>query len=259
MTGQEAIDQMEIEQGSVKVEETEITLEKSDNLKGGLAEAERNETKANEEWSTEDIKTARQIDNEGIRANIKEKGENMKEIVVTGTRPKQQIHKAVDREENRKKNLILLGHKEEETRVKEDRKEKEIEYTEKLIKGLMGNEKNKVKYNAHRLGIFKGGTNRPVRMIFEDAETVDKLLKNGYKMKHLKGDEKLTLRRDLSLKEREELNIKLKEARSMNSQRSDAEKEFFFYKVREGNIVKHFLRKPKCRKKQKEEVTRCSI
>ena len=252
MTKQEEINQMEMEQESVKVEETEITLEKSDNLKGEVAEVVRNETKANEEWSTEDIKTARQIDNEGIRAN-------MKELDVTGTRPKQQTNKAVDREENRKKSLILLGHKEEETRIKEDRKQKEKEYTEKLIKGLMGNEENKVKYNAHRLGIFKGGTKRPVKMIFEDAETVDKLLKNGYKMKHLKGDEKLTLRRDLSLKEREELNIKLKEARRMNSQRSDAEKEFFFYKVREGKIVKHFLRKPKCRMKQKEEVTRFSV
>merc|ERR1711980_53411 len=121
-----------------------------------------------------------------------------------------------------------LCHKEEETRIKEDRKEKEKEYTEKLIKELMGNEENKVKYNAHRLGIFKRGTKRSVKMIFEDAETVDKLLKNGYIMKHLKGDEKLTLRRDLSLKERAELNIKLKEARSMNSQRSVAEKELFF-------------------------------
>merc|ERR1712035_212832 len=37
----------------------------------------------------------------------------------------------------------------------------------------------------------------------------------------------------------------------MNSQRSDGEKEHFFYKVREGNIVTHFLRNPKCRKKQK--------
>ena len=97
-----------------------------------------------------------------------------------------------------------------ETRIKEDRKQKEKEYTEKLIKGLMGNEENKVEYNAHRLGIFKGGTKRPVKMIFEDAETVDKLLKSDYKMKHLKGDEKLQLGRNLTLKERAKLNIRLK-------------------------------------------------
>merc|ERR1711980_54715 len=57
MTKQEEINQMEMEQESVKVEETEITLEKSDNLKGEVAEVVKNETKANKEWSTEDIKT----------------------------------------------------------------------------------------------------------------------------------------------------------------------------------------------------------
>ena len=65
MTGQEEVDLMGTEQERVKVEEIEITLDEIDNLKGRLTETERTETKASEKWSTEDIKTATQIDNEG--------------------------------------------------------------------------------------------------------------------------------------------------------------------------------------------------
>ena len=62
MTGQEKVDLMGAEQERVKVKETEIKGEKSDKLKRRLAETERNETEAKEEWSTENIKTVGQTD-----------------------------------------------------------------------------------------------------------------------------------------------------------------------------------------------------
>ena len=68
-----------------------------------------------------------------------------------------------------------------------------------------------------------------MKITFEVAETVAKLLKNGYKMRQLKGDEKLSLRRNLILKVEE-------------------------------IIVKKFPRNPKCLKKQGEQqVTRFSV
>ena len=171
----------------------------------------------------------------------------------TGVISKQTEHKIVEEDESRKRNLILLGHREEMNRTKKG-KGKEKEYTEKLIKGLIGKEGEKVKYNAYRLGTVREQATRPIKMTFEDVETVDKMLKNGFKLRQLRGDEKLSLRRDLTLEERTELKDKLKAARIMNSERNDKEKEQFFYKVVEGNIVKQNIRNPKRRKKQEKQV-----
>ena len=166
----------------------------------------------------------------------------------TGEIRKQTEQKIVEEDESRKRNLILLGHREETNRTMKG-KGKEKEYTEKLIKGLIGKEGEKVKYNAYRLGMVREQATRPIKMTFEDVETVDKMLKNGYKLRQLRGEEKLSLRRDLTLEERTELKDKLKETRIMNSERNDKEKEQFFYKVVEGTIIKQNIRNPKRRKK----------
>ena len=93
---------MGTKQVSVKVEETEITLEKSDNLKRRLAETERNGIETKDEWPTENEKTAGQIDREGIRGvSTKEKGKNRKgsmDSKDTGTRDKT---KPVNKQRNR--------------------------------------------------------------------------------------------------------------------------------------------------------------
>ena len=237
--GDTETEQKEIESEATEETNTEGKKEGGFGSKGEGAEAERKAVKNQEKGS-------------GLSGNGREQMEG-EWIDESGTRPKHVTRKEIEREENRKRNLILMGHREEFNKMKDDRKGREREYIEKLIKEMLGKEGNKIEYNAHRLGLFSGETKRPIKMTFRDIETVDKILKNGYKIKQLKGNEKLTLRRDLTQKERTELNEKLKEARDMNNQRSDTEKEQFFYKVVEGNIVKRYLQNPKRRKKQRDQ------
>merc|ERR1711917_207870 len=115
---------------------------------------------------------------------------------------------------NRKKNIILLGHHEEPNKIDNvERKKNEGEYIERLIRGILGKKGNRIDYEAHRLEVPNGETTRPIKMSFKDEEIVDRILENGYKIKELRGNEKLTLRRDLTVMERRELHENLNEVR----------------------------------------------
>ena len=155
---------------------------------------------------------------------------------------------------NRKNNIILLGHEEPKEIDEVEKKKNEGEYIERLIRGLLGKEGNRIDFEAHRLGIPNRETTRPIRMSFRDEEIVNRILENGYKIKELRGNEKLTLRRDLTVMERRELHENLNEVRQRNSQRNDEEKEQFFYKVvGRGEIVKRYIHHPKKQKRRQKE------
>ena len=155
---------------------------------------------------------------------------------------------------NRRKNLILLGHQEESNQIDDlDRRKKDEDYIGRLIKGLLGRDGNKIDYKAHRLGVSNGVNTRPLKISFKDKNTVDRILQKGYMIQKLKGNEKLTLRTDLTVTERRELHEKLNEVRQKNNQRTVQEKEQFFYKVVGGEITKRYIHQPKGRRRRQRE------
>ena len=214
--------------------------------------------KCEEEWEACSQKTTG-----GITAGNQEVGwekgeENKDGLVWRGIGPTEEGTKYKPKETisalNRKKNIILLGHEEPKEIDEVEKKKNEGEYIERLIRGLLGKEGNRIDYEAHRLGIPDGETTRPIRMSFRDEEIVNRILENGYKIKELRGNEKLTLRRDLTVMERRKLHENLNEVRQRNSQRNDEEKEQFFYKVvGRGEIVKRYIHHPKKQKRRQKE------
>ena len=86
------------------------------------------------------------------------------------------------KEIDRSSNVIVTGHIEEDIKLKGERRKSEVDLSKKIIHKLIPEEKIE-NYECQRLGEYKKGKSRPLRITFENSHTAEKAIKNGPNIK----------------------------------------------------------------------------
>ena len=130
--------------------------------------------------------------------------------------------KSYDRSQ-REKNIIVFNMKES------SEKDGDKHFIKKLFQHLKLEEESVAEF--FRLGKKAEDKMRPLKMVFKDVEDKKKFLSSLHKLSKAPEDLKsIQVHHDLSISERDQLNVLLKKAKSLNEERNDDDD--FVYKVR---------------------------
>ena len=95
---------------------------------------------------------------------------------------------------------------------------------------------------VRRLGLYKKGESRPIKVKFRSENVAKEVLAASCRLCHVSGYSKIFLRRDLNIEEREKLGELLQIAREQNENRSEEDKLNFFWRVKDMQIKKWFIK-----------------
>ena len=94
---------------------------------------------------------------------------------------------------------------------------------------------------VRRLGRYVKNTSRPIRVEFNSRKVAKEVLGCSWRLRFVADHEKIFLRQDLNKEEREKLGYMLQDVKVRNDQRSEEQKEMFFWRVRNMRIRKWFI------------------
>ena len=103
-----------------------------------------------------------------------------------------------------------------------------------------------------RLGKYDDGKDRPIKIRFNTQAAAEHMLYNSWM---LHGDAELSkvfIRRNMSEEEREKLREMLTEAKHRNDERSEEEREQFFWRVRHERLIKWWIRDNRTEQRRNE-------
>ncbi len=149
---------------------------------------------------------------------VRETVDKKKCIIVFGVKEIQEINKAVREKELKEIINKMVGKVQEKGRCLVDEVE---EY--------------------HRVGKFTGEGHRPIRIEFKLQKEAEEALTGAWRLAKDEVTKNIWLRRDLNEKERKEL-IKMKEeVKAKNKERSEDQKETFYWRVLDMKVRKWYL------------------
>lgn len=141
-----------------------------------------------------------------------------------------------------KKCVVVFGVKEEKTPDKIIRERYEINKI-KCILNSLGEEwlQDEVE-EIVRLGKFEEGKSRPVKVRLYSQAAAEGILANSWKLKELEPYKKVFIRRNMTEEERDNLNELLTTARQRNEERTDEERNQFFWRIKNEKLLKCLIR-----------------
>ena len=144
----------------------------------------------------------------------------------------------------KKKSVIVFGLKENKITY-QPRREKELKSVRDIMKNLNDEERASLEDEVdeiHRLGQYKEGTTRPVKVLLKSQCAAEDILYRTTKLKETAGYENIYIKRNRNEEERRKHNELLAEAREKNNERSEEEKKTFFWKVVGDRVKKWYVR-----------------
>lgn len=145
---------------------------------------------------------------------------------------------------DKNKSVLIFGHQEKEIKSRIERDRDELNCIRKIMKHLLGDDDTEIEIMEYRrIGKYVKGKNRPIKITLMNSYMAETLLKNGPKLKDVEGCKSIKVRRDLSKEDRELLKSKFEEANKQNDERTEEEKESFFFRVVGLQIRKWYFKK----------------
>ena len=136
---------------------------------------------------------------------------------------------------DRTRTVIVFGMEEDEIRNQEERKGKEWDKAKKLLGRVdeVGREWGNEIEDLHRLGKFRRDRNRPrpMKIKMKRKAVAEEVLTKSWKLSKEEELKRYNIRRDLSPEEREILRAKVTEVKKRNEERTEEEKQQFFWKI----------------------------
>ncbi|XP_069162662.1 uncharacterized protein PF3D7_1120000-like [Procambarus clarkii] len=149
--------------------------------------------------------------------------------------------KLVQNTADRTKSIIIFGCLEKEISSRVDRAAEEMKIIEKIV-GLGEGSKENVS-DFRRIGKYEKEKNRPLRVTFNGVKNMMEVLRNARKLQSDEVGKSWSIRQDLSKEDREKLKMNLIEAKRLNGDRNEEDRNSFFYKVTgTGKLVKWYIK-----------------
>ncbi len=145
---------------------------------------------------------------------------------------------------DKNKSVIIFGHTEKDIKSRVERDSDELNCIRNTMKHLLeegGPEIEIMEYR--RIGRYEKGKNRPIKITLMNSQMAETILKNGPKLNEVEAFKSIKVRRDLSKEDRELLKSKFEEANKRNDERTEEEKECFFFRVVGLQIRKWYIKK----------------
>ena len=147
----------------------------------------------------------------------------------------------------KKKCIIMYGMKEIKKSTKFLRERDEVKKAKEVIASL-NNEEEDERYEeeieeVYRLGRFKQGENRPLKVRFRSQAEAEELLYRAGRLSKTEEYKDIWLKRDLTEEERNRKRELSQCAKERNEERSEEEKKEFFWRVLDLRLVKWIIRK----------------
>ena len=144
------------------------------------------------------------------------------------------------------KSVVIFGLKEEKVVDREQRERKEKENIKKVVEIVTegdSTEAMRAIEEFHRIGKFEENKDRPIRIKFATQVQAEEIINGAWRLARVEQCRNVWINRDLDEDERGKLRELVQEAKQKNMERSEAEKMQFYWKVRDWNLKKMYVRK----------------
>ena len=218
-------------------------------MKLKIAEMERKLKESEEKGSAMNIK----IDE--VRTSHEEAQTSFREIIKQQEKQRSQLAqkevvKVLQQEEEmvrniaeRKKCVVIHGLREEKIEKWQERKEKEEEKIKTLLNNVLGEDSAVGMVEEHlRLGKFEEGKSRAVKVTLKSQGDAESLLRNAWKLKNSQETNMIYVRRNMSQEERIKMKEMVAQMKQKNEERTEEEKEEFFWKIRNDRLWKWWIK-----------------
>ena len=222
----------------VREELTKIGMDGQDRAEGVKQQVRNEMTKMIEAWQAD-----RQKDRENFREilnkEMKEQQQGMERKVVNVIKSREDLVQDIA---DKKKSVILFGVKEERMAVKADRVAHDKTMISRVFEELGEENWLTDEVVEHiRLGKFEEGKHRPIKIKFNSQAPAEFMLYYSWKLHEHEDFRRIFIRRNMSEQEREQLKELLTEVKRRNDERTEEEREQFFWRVRHETIGKRWI------------------
>ena len=177
-----------------------------------------------------------------IKNNNKQNYKNMdikKEVKEIIRKNPKLIRETVDMN----KSVVIMGRKEEVINNRIIRDKTELSNIMNIINKISQDITEKDIEEFHRVGKYESGKHRPIKVTFQSANTMEKVMRNAKNLKDEEEMKNICIRRCLSKEDRETLKEKIEDAKQKNEARSEEEESLFFFKVVGLQVRKWYINK----------------
>ncbi len=148
---------------------------------------------------------------------------------------------------DKKKSIMILGL--EESEIKNwYKREAEQRKTARLVMSVINEGHTKLEdeiEEVYRIGKYDQGKSRPLKVKLKSQTAAEETLANGWKLAKSNEFKQVWIRREMNGEERKKLNELRSEAKERNEQRTQEEKELFFWRVMDLRLRKWYMRRVK--------------
>ena len=176
-----------------------------------------------------------------IKDQQQEQKEQLEKEMIKVLKKKEDVIRGVI---DKKKCAIVFGLKEEHNPVRSKREKDELQNIKKLIKVFNEEEEEAIEKEIDevgRIGKYKEGGKRPVRIKFKSQTAAGEVLQRSGKLKVTEEYKTVWIKKDMNEEERAEEKDLWNEMKEKNGQRTEEEKKKFFWKIRDGKLRKWYL------------------
>ena len=177
-----------------------------------------------------------------IENQMEQKREDVAKEVIGVLKQKEVLVREIA---EKKKSVIIFGLEEKKITYKPKRVKEELKSVRDLLKTLNDEDRNKLEDEVeeiHRMGQYKEGTTRPVKVLLRSQNVTEEILYRTSKLREMEGCENIYIRRNRNEEERRRHNELVSEAKEKNNDRSKEEEKIFFWKVVGNRVRKWFIR-----------------
>lgn len=208
---------------------------------GHLSEEVKGISEVKNEWTRVESATMvalEEIVKEQKEEREKEKKEFEKNVVQVLKKKEKVVRETIDRG----KCVVIFGDVEEHLADMKVRKERDVV----KVKGILdyldeGYGWVKELEEVRRLGIYKKGEMRPLRVELKFRSTAEAVANVSWKLNSTELNH-IRVKKDLSVEEREQLRELQAKADEENGKLSEEQKKIFFWRIREGQVRKWYIR-----------------
>ena len=140
-----------------------------------------------------------------------------------------------------KKCVVMFGVKEEKNPDKVIRERYEINKIRSILSGLGEDWVQDEVEEIVRLGRYIEGRSRPMKVRLYSQAAAEEILRNSWKLKELEPYKKVFIRRNMTEEERDKLNELITTVRQKNEERTDEERNQFFWRIKNEIILKCWI------------------
>ena len=202
-------------------------------------EKEKENMNAWREEQENEKKTFREV----VEEQIKEKEEHMQEKMVGVIKKKETMIIGMS---EKKKSVLIFGAKENNITYRPKREKMEMKMVRDLLKNLNDEDRQNLEEEVeevHRMGPYREGGKRPIKVLLKSQQVAEEVLYRTTKLREVEGCRNIYIKKNRNEEERKRHSELVEQARALNDERSEEEKNAFFWRVMGDQVRKWYMRR----------------